>query len=71
MWAKLLVLVIAVAAVWYGFKFFGRPRTTVATPRIESTVKCPRCGVYVPSVNAVPCGREACPYLASGGSGAP
>jgi len=71
MLAKLLLIAIAVAAAWYAFKFLGRPRKADAPPAIERTVKCPRCGVFVPTVNAEPCGREGCPYLRSGGTGAP
>jgi len=68
---KLLLLAIAVVAVWYAFKFFSRPRKTPSTPAIESTEKCPRCGVYVPTVNATACGREACPYPPLGKPGSP
>ena len=71
MWTKLLLLAIAIVVVWYGFKIFSRPRKAGAAPAIEGTVKCARCGVYVPTVNAAPCGRDGCPYLPSQRPGAP
>jgi hypothetical protein len=73
MLAKLLLLAIVVAAVWYAFKSAGRPRRrrgTNGARSIENMAKCSRCGVYVPTVNAVPCARDACPYLPPGRSGA-
>jgi hypothetical protein len=71
MWAKLLLLAIAAVVVWYLFKFANRPRKREGTPAIERTIKCPSCGVYVPMVSAEPCGRDGCPYLVTGASGAP
>jgi hypothetical protein len=68
---KLLLLAIAIVAVWYAIKFLNRPRTTPSTPAIESTEKCRRCGVYVATVNAAACGRDACPYPSLGKPGSP
>jgi len=64
MWSKLLFLAIAIVAIWYAFKILNRPSKSGATPpAIEPTIQCARCGVYVPKVNAAPCGRDGCPYL--------
>ena len=73
MWTKLLLLAIAVAAVWYGFKVFSRPsrRNAAPSPTVERTIKCPQCGVYVPMINAPSCGRDGCPYPPPARSGAP
>jgi hypothetical protein len=75
MWSKLLLLAVAIAAVWYAFKIFARRSQSKpdrsAPLAIERTIKCARCGVYVPMIDAEPCARDGCPYLPSTGSGAP
>jgi len=72
MWSKLLLLAIAVAAIWYAFKILNRPsKRAAASPAIERTIQCAQCGVYVSKVNAAPCGRDGCPYLPPARSGAP
>ncbi len=75
--SKLLVLVIIVLAVWYGFKYVGQldrarkekqagnPRRQAGggkTPEIEDTEQCPVCGAYVVARSASPCERPDCPY---------
>lgn len=71
---KLLVLVLAVLAVWYGFKLYGRlesarqeqlrksgRRTQARTPAQVDTIECPRCGTYVPAGVRADCERKDCP----------
>ena len=69
--AKLLVLVVIVAAVWYGFKIIGRRNQSskiseeepkAARIPAEDTIECARCGTYVVVAGAVSCGRADCPY---------
>ncbi len=74
--AKLLVLVLIVGGVWYGFRWLSqrdalagkhaRKATKAASrpkiPDAEDMVKCPVCGVYVSSGTGASCGREGCPY---------
>ena len=72
---KLIVLVLAVAAVWYAFKAVGRAgevrgaraaKAAGATPAArvdaEDLVACEQCGAYVSAGSARSCGREDCPY---------
>ena len=73
---KLLVLVLAILAVWYGFKLLthdGRNEPRVvrrrerrkATPRptgAEDMVQCGTCRAYVSARAPSDCGREGCPY---------
>ena len=69
---KLLVLVIIVAAVWYGFKLVGRldrqRRDKIARERKKDTdsvgkmERCKVCGTYVVAGRADNCGRPGCPY---------
>jgi len=71
---KLLVLVLIVLAVWYGFKWIGRldkeRRRSVrdggaaGEPKkaVEDMVKCPVCDAYVPALGATKCDRADCPY---------
>ena len=75
--AKLIVLAIAIAAVWCVFRWLqrsgqrpvGRTRRSAAVDRggtakpvAEETVRCPVCAVYVPALHPQSCGRDACPY---------
>lgn len=70
--SKLLVLVIIVGAVWYGFKWLGqrpgRPSgggkgggdgTAQPMGRID-TVACPKCGTYTDAAKGEFCGGTAC-----------
>jgi len=75
--SKLLLLVLVVLAVWYGYKYVmrvgqvrqeaARNRTAGPKPsaalRAEDTQKCPACGAYV-TRGATSCGRADCPYPA-------
>jgi uncharacterized protein len=72
---KLLLLVLVVIAVWYGYKYVTRvnqvrqaeARKRAQGPRsagsiaAEDTTKCSSCGAYVTS-GATSCGRADCPY---------
>ncbi len=75
---KLLVLVLIIVGVWYGFKLFSRlesarkgelkdegRKPARKGPEAEEMVSCPVCGTYVPSSNAGSCGRPDCPYPSS------
>jgi len=69
---KLLLLVIIVAVIWYGFKFVGRVdeqrKRKVEEERKKSSQsigemeKCRVCGTYVVAGKAENCGRKGCPY---------
>ncbi len=74
---KLLLTVIAVAAVWYGFKVVARrvsgggklderepPQSAERRIEAEEMTACPTCGVYVPRDGARACDRDDCPYPA-------
>jgi uncharacterized protein len=70
--SKLLLLVLVVAAVWYGFKLVGqldrRRKEEVAERKrrdgasIGKMDQCRVCGTYVVADRAANCGREGCPY---------
>lgn len=75
---KLLLLIITIAIVWFGFRYVGRVdaiRRQVReemkrrqAPRgpvsiqAEDLVKCVHCGAYVAARSASPCGRGDCPW---------
>lgn len=70
--SKLLVLAAIILAVWYGFKMLTRIQKERARAEVdrarkpqrltaEDMVQCKACGVYVPAVGAVKCGRPGCP----------
>jgi uncharacterized protein len=74
--AKLIVIAIVVAAVWFGFKYLkardsqlaqarrdaeaAKGRVGRAASATEDLVKCPVCATYV-SRTAGRCGRADCP----------
>ena len=76
--SKILVLILIIAAVWYGFKFIARRNQNVGGQpppgRIRSGKQetsdqatqdmesCTVCGTFVPNASAKGCGRDACPY---------
>ena len=75
---KILVLILIVAAVWYGFKIFGRNNQRGGTQQgsgeggsekqdeaispMQDMESCSVCGTFVPNGAAKNCGREACPF---------
>jgi len=69
---KLLVLVILVVGVWYGFKLVGRRERErkrqvredrkQAKDSVGEMEKCPVCETYVVSSGPGNCGRADCPY---------
>jgi len=76
---KLLVLLLIVAAVWYGFKVLarrGKPverdreagrlgrRADEAGETVHDMETCSVCGTFVPIEAARACGRDGCPYPA-------
>jgi uncharacterized protein len=72
--SKFVVFVVAVAALWYGYRWLERQgyvgnlkRKPVASNRrdvmvAEETVKCPACGVYLTRADAQDCGQAGCPF---------
>jgi hypothetical protein len=73
--SKLVVLIILIMVVWYGFKHFSRvdkvrrdaPRgkAPAGGPRrveAEDMTKCSVCGAYVAARGASNCGRSDCPW---------
>jgi hypothetical protein len=69
---KYLLLILVVAAVWYGWRVASRkakPKPPVvaeppAKPQVaaEDLKPCPACGAYVNAAAAKSCGRPDCPY---------
>jgi hypothetical protein len=75
---KLLVLILIIAAVWYGFKLLARRNQNVgrrqppgqigsgkreaADEATQDMESCTVCGTFVPNAAAKGCGRDACPY---------
>ena len=75
---KILVLILIIGAVWYGFKFIARrnqnvgskhPQGHIGSGKREASDKatqemesCAVCGTFVPNASAKACGRDACPY---------
>jgi hypothetical protein len=70
---KLLVLGLIVAAIWYGFKFFGSGRISLksktsgddsntVTPDAVDMVQCATCSDFVTVNGRSFCGKEGCPY---------
>ena len=71
---KLVVLVLVIAVVWYGFRLVGRlaaerralqralseARSSRARA-VEDMVKCRLCGDYVPKSGVSACARANCP----------
>ena len=74
---KLLVTVVAVLVVWYGFKYMTRlggaraakvaaKEASTSSKRVEAEdlVECRVCGSFVASATAGDCGQGGCPYPA-------
>jgi TRAP-type C4-dicarboxylate transport system permease small subunit len=68
--SKLLVLVAAVAVVWFGFRWWQRHQIAARAPAPRARSRgadagrpCPRCGIYV-TASAGPCERADCPRRA-------
>jgi hypothetical protein len=75
---KLLVLIVIIAAVWYGFKLVARRNRNVGGRRPPGRIgpggheasdsaaqdmeSCTVCGTFVPNASAKNCGRDNCPY---------
>jgi hypothetical protein len=80
--SKLLLLLLVIAAVWFGFRYMGRVdavrralREELArrqqpqkAPRVEAEdlVSCSACGAYVSARGASRCGRADCPWGRAG-----
>ena len=70
---KILVLIVIVMAVWYGFKIFGRGRNVsgggsarkqAGQEKADASLEmkpCEVCGDYV-AAGASSCGRDDCPF---------
>lgn len=69
---KIILLVLIVLGVWYGFKLFTRLEQNRKRQLSESRAKqpensgqmekCKVCGTYVIASGAANCGKEGCPY---------
>lgn len=69
---KLLLLLAAIAIVWYGFKLVGRfnqqRQQKVAKEDdkirmgVSDTVQCSVCEAYIAADSKSSCGRADCPY---------
>ncbi|MBM3485323.1 MAG: hypothetical protein FJX67_01635 [Alphaproteobacteria bacterium] len=72
---KIVVLILAIAVVWFGFRWVQRyiaaknaaQTAKPAEPKAleaEATVRCGRCGTFVPASGAKPCERADCAWSA-------
>ncbi|MED5359210.1 MAG: hypothetical protein VYD85_12450 [Pseudomonadota bacterium] len=70
---KLMVLAVIIAAVWYGFKCFGRLQANRQEKLRDAgregnskdagdMVKCPQCTAFVVAGGAAKCSKSECPY---------
>ncbi len=70
---KILVLVLILAVVWYGFKLVSRRNQNIGNSDLSGKIgqngadpedmeKCIKCNTYVPNAEARACGRDECPY---------
>ena len=69
---KLILLVLVILAVWYGFKLIGRldqnrkrqlsENRSKAPDESGQMEQCKVCKTYVVASGAVNCGKEGCPY---------
>jgi len=69
---KLLILVLVVLGVWYGFKFVSRldekrkkrlEQESVKDSQVTGEMsECPVCGTFVVAKSAKHCGKKGCPY---------
>ena len=61
---KILLLVLAAGAVWYGYrKWIAPPKVKPKPPVLVEDMKpCPVCGAYVAMDKARHCGRADCPF---------
>ncbi|WP_460020874.1 hypothetical protein [Magnetospira thiophila] len=74
---KLLFTALAIAAVWYGFKYITRlqnrrddtPKVhrrgaseAHREPAVEDMIRCDLCGDYLSGRRPTSCGRKDCPY---------
>jgi len=74
MFGKILLLVLVVAVVWFGFRYLTRvaelvirrdgthPGSGRGSAPTETMSECRVCGVWQPSRSASSCGRPDCPY---------
>lgn len=76
--SKLIVLVLIIAAVWYGFKYVTRRNQMLDEEKNRGNLRdngndasrntvhdmetCTVCGTFVPAGAAKACGRAGCPY---------
>ena len=69
---KLILLVVVILGVWYGFKLFGRleqnrkrqisERREQDSEETGKMEQCKICETYVLASSAANCGKEGCPY---------
>lgn len=71
---KIIVLILIIGAVWYGFKLLNRRPPSGGTSNeanqapnqapddAVAMVKCGVCGDFVSGEAATTCGKDGCPY---------
>lgn len=69
---KLIVLVLVIVGIWYGFKLVSRlererkrrisEQRSQDTESVDKMERCPVCDTYVVAATARNCGRDGCPY---------
>lgn len=61
--SKLLVLLVVIGVIWYGFKWIGRAQKRSQRPPDSGgidTVACPKCGTYYDQSKGDLCGGHRC-----------
>ena len=75
---KIIVLLLIIMVVWYGFKVvarrgqsvgrdktgekLGKDRDDASRDTVHDMERCRVCGTFVPAAAARACGRDGCPY---------
>lgn len=69
---KYLVLILVIAAVWYGYRYVNNRKKAAGQPvtpppahpqvKAEDMAACRVCGAYVAEATVKSCGRNDCPY---------
>lgn len=78
MFTKIVFTILAILAVWFGFRYYNRfivgptrrremqrpapPPQASPTGPVEDMTQCAVCGAYVPAQGTRRCGRPDCPF---------